>query len=74
MEEVEKLKTEIKILNKRISILEGRERRRSAFKKIKFVIEIIILLAIIYGAWYAYDYVTNTIPDQIESGLKELLP
>ena len=74
MEELEKLKTEIKILNKRISILEGRERRRSAFKKIKFVIDVIILLAIGYGIWYSYDYVTNYIPEQIENGFKDLLP
>lgn len=74
MEEVEKLKTEIKILNKRISVLEGRERRRSAYKKIKFVFDVLVLLAIGYGIWYCYDYLTNYIPNQIESGFKDLLP
>lgn len=74
MEEVEKLKTEIKILNKRLSILEGKERRRSAFKHIKFIITLLFLAAFAYGIWYAYDYITNYIPNQIENGINELIP
>jgi len=74
MDELEKLRTEIKILNKRISVLEGKERRRSAFKKIKFVVNVLILLAIGYGIWYSYDYLTNYIPMQIENAFRNLLP
>ena len=74
MEEVEKLKTEIKILNKRISVLENQERKRNAFKRIKFVFKLLVLIAIGYGIWYAYDYVTNYIPNQIQNGINELIP
>ncbi len=74
MEEVEKLKTEIKVLSKRISVLENRERRRNAFKGIKIVIQLLLWGAVIYALWYCYDYVTNYIPDQIESGINNLVP
>lgn len=74
MEEIEKLKMEIRVLNKRIAILEGKENRRNAFKGIKLVIKIIFLLAILYGIWYVYDYATNYIPNQIEKGINDLIP
>lgn len=74
MEEIEKLKTEIKVLNKRISVLEGHERRRNAFKGLRIFIKIISLVAIIYGIWYAYDYITNYVPNQIKDGINELIP
>ena len=73
MEEIEKLKIEIKVLQKRVDSLEGKERRRSAFKGIKFVIKIIILLAILYGIWYLYDYATDYIPKEIEKGIKDII-
>ena len=74
MEEVERLKTEIKILNKRIAALEHAEHRRNAFKGIKIVMKLLILCAIAYGIWYSYDYVTNYIPNQIENGINDLIP
>lgn len=74
MEELEKLKTEIKVLNKRISVLEGHERRRNAFKGLRIFIKIVFLAAILYGIWYAYDYVTNYVPNQIKDGINELIP
>ena len=73
MDEIEKLKAEIKVLNKRIAILEGKENRRHAFRGIRLLIKIFIILAIIYCIWYGYDYVTNSIPKQIENGVKDLL-
>lgn len=74
MDEIEKLKNEIKVLNKRISSLESIEHRRNAFKGIRIVIKIIIYLAIGYGIWYAYNYITNYIPNLIENGIKDIVP
>lgn len=74
MDEVESLKDEIKVLNKRISILEGNERRRKFFGRIKFIVKIITLAAFCYGVWYAYDYITKEIPKKIENGITDLIP
>lgn len=74
MDEIEKLRTEIKILNKRISTLESIEHRRNAFKGIKIVIKIIFYLAIGYGIWYGYNYITEYIPSLINDGIKEIVP
>lgn len=74
MNELAELKNEIKTLNKRISHLENQERKRSAFKRIRLIFKILMILALIYGVWYAYDYVTNSIPNQIKNGITELIP
>lgn len=74
MDEIEKLKTEIKILNKRIASLEHKEHKRKALKRIKLVFDLIILAIIGYSIWYGYDYITNYIPNQIENGINNLIP
>jgi len=74
MEEIEKLKDEIKILNKRISTLESVEHRRNAMKGIRIIVKIVFYLAIGYGIWYAYNYITNYIPNLIEEGINNLIP
>lgn len=74
MDEIEKLRTEIKVLNKRVADLESLERRRKAFKGIRMVFKIITYLVIAYGVWYAYNYVTESIPNQIENGIKNIVP
>ena len=74
MDEIEKLRAEIKVLNKRISALESLEHRRNAFKGIRIVVKIIFYLTIVYGIWYGYNYVTNHIPNLIQDGIKEIVP
>ena len=73
-EEIEKLKTEIKVLNKRLSIIEHHEARRSFFKKLKIILDVIILCAIGYALWYGYNYVTEYIPNQINETIQNLNP
>lgn len=73
-DEVEKLKTEIKVLNKRISILERNESRRKFFHRIKIIVDIIVIALIAFGLWYGYNYITNYIPDhmnEIIDGIKQ---
>lgn len=74
MDEIEKLRTEIKILNKRISALESVEHRRNAFKGIRIIVKILVYLAIGYGIWYGYNYITNYIPNLIQDGIKDIVP
>ena len=72
--EVERLKKEVLILNERVKTLEGKEHRRSIFKSIKFLITIAIIGTLAFGAWKAYDYVTNYIPNYLEEKIDELNP
>ena len=74
MDEIEKLKMEIKVLNKRISSLESIEHRRNAFKGIRIIVKILIYLAIGYAIWYGYNYITNYIPNLIQDGIKDIVP
>lgn len=73
-DEIKDLKLEIKVLNKRIEILEAKERRRSAFKRVKIIFDILLLALLAYGVWYSYDYITNYIPNKIDDTIKEIVP
>ncbi len=58
--EVQELEKKIKELEARLSRLEKIENKRQAFKIIKIVIKLIILLAILFGLWTGYNYVNET--------------
>lgn len=72
--ELDRLKKEISILNERIKVLEGKEHRRSIAKSIKNLINIVLICLVIFGAWKAYDYVTNYIPNYLEEKIDDLNP
>ncbi len=72
--EVEKLKSEIELLKKRINSLEGRENRRRAFKYFKMIIKICLIGLILFGIWRGYDYMVNGIPNIIEEKISDLNP
>ncbi len=58
--EAKELQNKIKELEARLARLEKIENKRQAFKTLKIVIKIIILLAIMFGLWMGYNYVNNT--------------
>lgn len=68
------LQDEIELLQRRIEILENKEKTRKAFFYFKLLIKIIFILATIYGIWYGYNYVVNEIPHIMEEKIKELNP
>ena len=72
--DIEELEEEIKLLKKRISILEGKENRRKAFGYFKIIIKIIIIGLITYGLWQGYNYVVNEIPKLIENKVSDINP
>ncbi len=74
MEEIEDLKNEIEILNKRISILERKENNRRAYKYLKLIIKVVMLLLFAYGLWRGYEYVVNELPNMIEDRIKSINP
>ena len=74
MEDIEELKKEIKLLNKRICVLERKENTRKAFNYIKLIIKIIFFLLFIYGVWRGYEYVVNELPNMVEEKINSVNP
>lgn len=72
--EVDKLKKEVLILRERVSILEGKEHRRSVMRSVKTLINIGVILLFAFGIWKAYDYVNNYLPNYLEEKVLELNP
>lgn len=72
MEEVNDLKNEIKVLKKRIEILENNESKRKISKNIHAIFKICLFLLVIYSVYRGYDYVKNIVPNMIESKIKEI--
>ncbi len=70
--EIERLEEEILVLQKRISVLEGKENRRKAFGYIKLIGKIISICLIVFGIWKGYDYVVNGIPQLIEDKISNI--
>ncbi len=74
MEEIEELKEEIEVLNKRIGILERKENNRRALNYIKIIIKVVLIVAALYGIWRGYEYVVHEIPNMLEEKIKDLNP
>jgi len=72
MNEIDDLKQEIKVLKKRIEILETKENNRKIKKNLYIIFKICLFLLTIYGLYKGYDYVKNNIPNLIESKIKEV--
>jgi len=72
MEELEELKEEVELLNRKVLILEKKENKRKAMVYVKILVKIIITLAIIYGVYRGYEYVVKEIPHIMEEKIKEL--
>lgn len=74
MEDIEELKNEIEILNKRIGALERKENNRRALNYIKIIIKVILIVASLYGIWRGYEYVVHEIPNMLDEKINDLNP
>ena len=72
MNDIENLKQEIKILKKRVEILESIENKRKITKNLNIIIRICLLLLIVFLVYTGYNYVTENIPNIIESKVKDI--
>lgn len=72
MNEIDDLKNEIKVLKKRIEILESNENKRKIAKNIHIIFKICLFLLFIYGAYKGYDYLKNVVPSMVENQIKEI--
>ena len=72
--EIEELKQELMILNKKVEILERKENTRRVISYVKVLVKVILIAALAYGAWRGYEYVVNEVPNIMEEKIKELNP
>ncbi len=70
--ELDELREEVALLNKKVSILEKKENNRKALGYLKILFKVILILAVIYGSYRAYNYVVNDLPDVIVDKVKDL--
>lgn len=71
---IEELQSEIEKLSKRVAELEKSHRRQKAYKYLKLLIKLVIIGAIVFGIWKAYDYIKTDLPNKIEEKVKSLIP
>ena len=72
MDDIDSLKNEIKVLKKRVEILENNENKRKITKNVRIIFKICLCLAFVYGIYRSYNYIQNIIPNMIENKVKEI--
>ena len=69
--ELEELEEQVKLLEDRIYVLERRDASRRARGWLKILFNLLLIGAVIFGVFYAYNYVINDLPKLIENQVKE---
>ena len=69
--EMNELQEQVRLLEDRIYVLERKDAARRARGWLRILIKILILIALIIGGFYAYNYVTSELPKIIENQIKE---
>ena len=70
--ELEELKEEVSLLTKKVEILEKKENRRKAATYVKILFKVILIIAVIYGAYWGYNYVSKELPNIIVEKVKDM--
>ena len=71
MEELNELQEQVKILEDRVYVLERQEATRKVKSWVKLLFKVLILVAVVVGAFFAYNYVVDELPKLIENKIKE---
>ena len=71
-QELDELREEVKLLTKKVGILEKKENNRKALGYLKILFKVIMIIVVIYGAYRAYNYVVNDLPNDIVEKVKDL--
>ena len=69
--ELEELQEQVKLLEDRVYTLERRDASRRARGWLSILIKLLLFIALVFGAFYAYNYITNELPTMIENEVKE---
>ena len=73
MEDIEELEQEVKVLKKRIEILERAENNRKISKYLSIIIKLVIIFVIAFSAYQGYNYVVNKLPELVENKIKDTI-
>ena len=71
MEELNELKEQVRLLEDRVYVLERQEATRKVKTWVKILFKVLLLVALVVGAFYAYNYVVDELPKLIENKIKE---
>lgn len=71
MEEINELQEQVRLLEDRVYVLERQEASRKVRTWLKILFKVLILIAVVVGAFYAYNYVVDELPKLIENKIKE---
>ena len=71
MEEINELQEQVRLLEDRVYVLERQEASRKVRTWLKILFKVLILIAVVVGAFYAYNYVVDELPKIIENKIKE---
>ena len=71
MEELNELQEQVRILEDRVYVLERQEATRKVKSWVKLLFKVLILVAVVVGAFFAYNYVVDELPKLIENKIKE---
>ena len=69
--ELDELQEQVKELEERVYKLEKHEAARKVKSGIKLLISLLMIGAVVFGIFYAYNYITNELPKMIENEVKE---
>ena len=71
MEELNELQEQVRILEDRVYVLERQEATIKVKSWVKLLFKVLILVAVVVGAFFAYNYVVDELPKLIENKIKE---
>lgn len=71
MEELNELQEQVRLLEDRVYVLERQEATRKVKTWVKILFKVLLLVALVVGAFYAYNYVVDELPKLIENKIKE---
>lgn len=72
--DVRELEEEIRILKKKVSLLEAKDNRRQAFKYLRIIIKLALVALLVFGIWKGYDYIVNGLPKMVDEKIKDINP
>ena len=69
--EIDELQEQVRLLEDRIYVLERKEASRKVRGWISVLIKLLIFIALVFGVFYAYNYITKELPKLVENEVKE---
>ena len=69
--EMNELQEQVRLLEERVYVLERQEASRRVRSWIRILFKLLIIIGLIIGGFYAYNYVTSELPNIIKNQITE---